>query len=324
MVDRLLSSTVTVQFDEGGGEDLDLVLEASSEATGLNPFEGWRAVRQFPSIGGVTRAASVGIIMDTGQTFQLTRTEFVRFEGDSGSLRYPVDQSSITTEVLFAFSERGKPLSPGQLSFSFTRDKKEFKANRPFIGAVKVRYFTRYRLLAYQPDGGIEFNVMTGDGWYRRFGTVIAVKDTASAILEMEPGEVNEFNLRKELYRIVSLAQSNDIGTWELHPTFDSGGFWPSPSGAPRQGDPLMELERPHEIGWLSRTSVGAVLYDTRTVIRELGADSNFKPALTVRFQSEADFIGTMWEDSYFRVNIDQVKDNIESRWKGYQITFAG
>ena len=294
------------------------MLELSSEWARQNDF-GWQSIREFPRLNGVARNASVGTIIDTGHVEQLTRREIIQFSAsDESSVRYPIDNATVIISVLFAFDLDGDSLSAGQVSFQTFNQQNRIKANRPFTGAIQVSYYTTYRLLAYQPEGGVEIGLM-GDGYWRNFGTVISVKDQNSAILEIDPQGIDQadFTLRKELYRVTSSVIVNEGGPWEKHPTFDSGGSWTEP-GAPVDGDSLQIYDRPHEIGYLIRGS-GRVDYQTTTVFTEQGpGDTGFKARLTLRFHDGNEYTNTPWEDAYSRINISTITADITARFADY------
>lgn len=326
MAERLLQATVSPRFgtDDSAGDQI--ILEQSGEWTGQPGF-GSIAVREFPVLNGVTRNASVGQILNTGVVKQLTRTEFLQFNGDTASLRYPVDSGTVTFNVVFSFNLDGSTLSPTQLSFRATEGKTEIVANRPFIGALKVQYYTSYRLLSYTPSGytgTLTTLTLSGDELLRLFGFIISVKGTSSAILEIDPGGVLEGSLRKEVYRVVSTVQVNEVGAWEKSPDFDSGGGW-SDGSSPRDGDSIFEYDRPHEIGYLNRIAEGRVEYETVTVFTERGPSSPgaFRADLRLRYHGEGEFEGTAWADSYARLDLGALTDDITSRFTGHNITIS-
>lgn len=317
MPERPVSSRVSVTFRDET-DDIDIILELSSEWSRQNEF-GWQSIREFPRLNGVNRSASVGTIIDTGYVQQLTRNEIIRFDGDEGSVRYPFDSSTVITDVLFSFDLDGDNLSAGALSFSTTSGSKTLKANRPFIGAVRVEYYATYRLLAYLPQGGNtggsgDFGTV-GDIYWRNFGTVISVKDSNFAILEIDAQGIDQetFTLRKELYRVTSTVQVNESGAWEKSPDFDSGGGWSDPS-SPRDGDSIFEYERVHEIGYLIR-GFGRVDYETTTVFTEQGPSGSFDAVLSYKEQGASNFSGTPWEDAYTRINPTVVRADAQSRF---------
>lgn len=318
--DRLVEADVSPRFSLGS-DTPDIALELTNEWAGPDYGPFTRTVREFPVLNGVLRRASVGTINNTGIVRQLTRNEFIQFNGsDSASLEYPPDTNfTIQTEFVFGFSEEGRVLTPGQVSFRFTRFKRDFTANRPFYGAVRVRYIAPYRVLAYEPQIGVEDAVNTlDDAYFRRFGAIISYKDQAVATLDIPPNDLGDFALYKELYRVVSVVQSNENGPWELHPNFDSGGQWNE--DAPADGGSYMSYERPHEIGYLVRGTTGRVEFETSSVIIEQGppTPTSFKPALSVRFHAASSFEGTEWEDAYRRLGdagIERAKADIRKRW---------
>ena len=328
MPQRPVDSQESVFFSEGGEDAVDLSLELTGEPTGQNPVGGWRGVREFTVLVGVTRAASVGTIIDTGIQRQLTRNEFVEFNGsDTASLRYPISTNfTHSVEVVFAISTSGANISPGQISFAFTNRRTQIRASRPFYGAVRVRYYATYRLLAYQPEFGSEQAVGSlasfwDDGYFRRFGTVLSFYNENVATLEITPTDFTEFQLRRELYQVHSTVQVNENGAWELHPDFDSGGSW-SDAGAPVDGDTILEYDRPHEIGYLVRGTTGRWDYETKTIFTEQGPPSpdSFSPVLRARIHPQSHFAGTAWESAYSGVSEASVQADILSRWPG--VTF--
>lgn len=322
---RNVQSTVNVRFDSDVGEGSDITLEGTSEWVGSGVGPGaWVGVREFPVLNGVNRSASVGTVVNTGIIGQLTRNEFISFSGDSSSVSYPVDNATTGVQFVFGFDLEGNPLGASQLSFTFTPGSKEIKANRPFIGAIQVSYFASYRLLAYQAEGGSTGGNFgsVGDVFWRRFGTIISVKDEDHALFEIQPATPENFTLRKELYRVTSNVQTNEDGPWEEHEDFQTGGGW---TDGPRDGDSLLEYARPHEIGYVIRASAGRYDYQTTTVFLEQGPalNSGFRQVLSARFHSASEFTGTPWEDAFSRITIADVQADIEERWDGFDVTFS-
>ena len=315
---RPVSASVTVNFglDEA---DTEITLERSIEATGQDPYEGWQSVREFPVLFGVTRAASVGEVIDTGRVEQLLRDEYVTFSGnDTSSLRYPV-VANFTVEInlVFGFDLDGNEIFPSQIAFSVSNQNKTLRATRPFYGAIQIRYYTEYRILAYRPVGGradIDSAGFLTGAYFRRFGTILSFYNQKAAILDMDPNPLDNWSLRKEIYVVFSVVQVNENGPWEKHPNFDTGGSWGD--GAPVDGDSIFEYERPHEIGYLVRNSHGQVDFETKTILREQGpSDPFFQPQLEVRIQPRSSFENTPWLDAYDRLSITSMENDILSRW---------
>lgn len=327
MPTRSVQSTVVVPFSVDGQDGVDqIILEQSNEWT-RQPGFGSIAVREFPVLNGVTRAASVGQIINTGYTVQLNRSEFLKFDGDTANTRYPLLAASATFNTVFAFTQDGRTLSPGSLSFSYTPGSTEIRANRPFIGAVNINYYTAYRLLSYTPQGydgrlsNAGFQVI--GSLVNNYGAIISVAGSVSAVLEIDPRQIDEdAGLRKELYRVVSTIQVNENGPWEKSPDFDSGGGWAA-AGSPRDGDNLFEYERVHEIGYLNRLASGRVDFETTTFFLEQGPVGNFIPDYRGSFQSASVFEGTPWQDSYARVDQGSLQSDINVRFGAGNVTYS-
>lgn len=310
-----VSSSPQVRFSESalGSDTLGLTLETGTDDPG-NPVP-WQALRLFPDYGDIRIEASRGIVEYFGTKGQLTKYDIVQFgNSQSGSTQYPVDKNSAHVEVLFAYDASGNEVRPGDLSFVFTPKRTLVQANRPFIGAIKVRYTSTYRILRYSPEAGTKFNA-AGQIIYANYGVVLAFKDSQFTQLDIRPADLNDAgpDLQTLLYKVTSLVQVNEAGAWEKHPTFETGGHW-SQDGAPTQGSAYFEYEREHELGFLSTLRRG-YSYETKHTEQEMGPTGTFTPVITIRYTQPSTFATGKWSAVYNALNISQVTADIQSRF---------
>ena len=321
---RSVDTTVQPSFNVADS-GLSINLEFSADNTLRDSSLGWIALRQFPNVTGVTAVASVGKVEYTGQKGQLERNEFVTVQdSDSFSANYPIDGGDINTDVIFAYDNEGNLLNPANFSFSASNNSSEIASNIPFTGAIRVKYTSTYRIYRYKPEGS---SIFDGSGSYlgRNYGTILMFKGPVSAVLETQgkglTDPADQPNKDKELYRVVSTVTTNESGTWEKHPNFDSGGFWPD-SGAPQKDDGLakMDWERVHEIGRIVSGSVGRVTYETYDAPLEQG-DGAGPPTMSLRKAADSSFINTIWMDSYNKTDKDKAFDEAEGRFPSSPFT---
>ena len=328
MVTKRVDASQRVPFDSGSREPiaedklaLELVPSFDDPGASRPP---WQTVRLFPALNGVNVEASRGDVEYTGTSGQLSRSEFVEFNGSrTSSVQYPIDGGSIQPVVKFAYDLDGNEIGANFLSFVAYNNQKEIVCNREFVGAVQIDYVSSYKIYRYQPEDGVIYSP-TGQLLFANYGTILAFKDQQFATLEIQPPTLNfdQSSFKKELYRVVSVIQVNENGPWEKIEDFDTGSSWPD-GNAPADGDSLFEYERVHEIGYVSTFHRGFVNYETRSIAFEQGpASGDYVPdTLEAQFKSPSDFQSDFL-DAYNQISIDSAIAGIRDRWgSGITIT---
>jgi len=271
--------------------------------------------------------ASKGEIEDLQKIGQLDRSEYILFNNsDSSSAEYPIDNAAIDVEVVFAYDATGVELDPSKIVFGATHQLPEIRASRPFVGAIKLGYTSTYRQYRYKPESGIKRNA-SGQLLYANYGTILAFKDLQFATLETlvpnHPDDNAEEDRRKEVYRVVSVAQVSENGAWEKHPTYDSGGFF-GDTDAPKDSDTILEYERVHEIGYVSTYHRNDVSFETVSIELEQGSGAAaLPPSLEGRFKPATEFQNGEYIEVYNQINLIDAKNGIRSRFGNILITGA-
>lgn len=282
----VLSARQQIQY--AGDSSRRLLLEQGEPGGFTTPVID---VHLYPPVAAKL-AASVGTVSSTAEirTRQVSR-EIVKFSGtDRAQLKWPVTTliSAVPTTVLF--DRNLQPLS-SNIGAALDPVSGELVISQPAYGGLIVAYDATYRVLEYRPDTSLPRAI--------RYGTVLALYQTAVETLAIEVGGSTADNLR-ELYVAYSTYIADEgLSGWETPPGWPDNAEYPLPypEGTP-DPDASATRERPHRIGYYD--TLGRVYrrdYHV-SILKPYTGSYTYHPAVFARFAA-APPAGSDYEAGY-------------------------
>jgi len=171
----------------------------------------------------------------------------VVFSGSStAQLQKPPTADAPTFQVLYAFNREGMPVPTG---VSLDRNTGELRADADVYAAVAhSAYRSRALELIYTP-----LVERMGNGSRTTYGVIAAYyPPSAQTIYQVEPFDIDQGDIKIELYRIFSYSVSNQDGEFEFPPNYPGDGAYPDRSFVFDTSSSL-QTERVHEIGYINQ-----------------------------------------------------------------------